>query len=106
MTTPQNKLKLYQYYQREWEKTLAKPAQNRENFDAQICEIMPKILNISEEDILQNSHLFEKIDRKMLNALYYLSKINSLEGKNNAVHSLEFVYRFNMGIDEYLRPEK
>jgi len=71
--------------------------------DCDLRKIMSEILNIPKEIIFQNIHLFTKIDHSVLNSLFYLSKIKDRQDIISAVHSLEFVYNFNKGIDEYLK---
>ncbi|MES2677891.1 MAG: hypothetical protein V4612_06255 [Pseudomonadota bacterium] len=70
--------------------------------DSELCQIMSEIFNISEDKIFENIDLFKNINRQALNALFYLSKIKTKQGLISATSSLEFVYNFNKGIDDYL----
>lgn len=59
-----------------------------------LCQILSKILQISEEEVRTNLHLFEKIDDNTRNCLYYLSEINDQNLKISAALSLEFLAKF------------
>ncbi len=71
-------------------------------FNSEICEIMAKILNISDQEIMIHINLFQKINRYTLNCLYYLGKLENDQDKITALYSLEFVCHFNKRVDEYL----
>lgn len=64
-------------------------------YDQEIVEIFSKILNVPEERIRRNFDIFQNIDHRTLNALFYLGKITNEQDKICAVHALEFIYRFN-----------
>jgi hypothetical protein len=74
--------------------------------NSEICFVMSKILNVAEQEVSKNIHLFQKIDHYTINCLYYLSKMNETQDKISAIHSLEFLYNFNKGIDDYLVTSK
>jgi hypothetical protein len=74
--------------------------------DSEICEIMTNILNIPRQEVEKNIRLFKKTNHYILNCLYYLSQMESDQDKITAVHSLEFVYNFNKGVDKYLSGNK
>lgn len=63
--------------------------------DSETCQIITKILNISEEEFYKNIHLFYTINNHILNCLYYLSKMQNDQDRINAKYALEFVYKFD-----------
>ncbi len=82
-------------------KNLQKSASNNSP-DSELCEIMTKILEIPRKEVIKHINLFQKINHYTLNCLYYLSLMKSDQDKITAVHSLEFVYNFDQGVDKYL----
>ena len=74
--------------------------------DSEICQIMSEILNLPKEKIAENIDLFKNINHQAFNALFYLGKIKTKQGIISATHSLEFVYNFNKGVDNYLDRSK
>ena len=70
--------------------------------DSEIYQVMATILNISEEQISDNINLFQNINNRIFTCLYYLSKMQDEQDIISATYSLEFVYNFKKGVDDYL----
>jgi len=81
-------------------------SKNKKYSDSEIVTIMSEIINVSEEQIISNIFLFQNINNYIFNALFYLSKIKTKQGIISAIHSLEFVYNFNKGINDYANLDK
>ena len=81
-------------------------SKNKKYSDSEIVTIMSEIINVSQEQIIENIFLFQNINNYIFNALFYLSKIKTQQGIISAIHSLEFVYNFNKGINDYANLDK
>jgi hypothetical protein len=65
----------------------------------EICEVMTKILNVSDQIVINNIDLFNNINPYILNCLYYLGKLQNDQDKITALYSLEFVFYYKKRVD-------
>lgn len=75
---------------------------SQSQINLEICEVMTKILNISDQMIINNIDLFSNINPYILNCLYYLGKLQNDQDKITALYSLEFVFYCKKRVDNCL----
>ena len=63
-------------------------------FSKETSQILAKLLNVPESEIIKNYHLFSRINPYIKNCLNYLSKLETDDVRISAAYSLDYLIHF------------